>query len=182
MFVIRERPKYVLSITGYTEEVYTTTSRERFIFVNFRQNQTMWKDSSTSSSIVKRKPFVDLTNISSENDEPLKSDDKYDVLNMLPTTCESNELHVAVDDDKHFQNVHPLLGWNKHDLETGILSYDSFMQLMDPSNELPLLNLLSEIGGIVDSNQCLFCVGDETDETRCSLGLDVYKTCGSCQV
>ena len=119
----------------------------------------MWKDN-TSSSIVKRKPFVDLTNISSEDDEPLKSDDKYDVLNMLPTTCESNELHVAVDDDKRFQNVHPLLGWYKHDLETGILSYDSFMQLMDPSNELPLLNLLTEIGVIADSNQCLFCGGE----------------------
>ena len=181
MFVIRVRPKYVLSITGYTE-VYTTYKPLNVSFLNFRQNQTMWKDN-TSSSIVKRKPFVDLTNISSEDDEPLKSDHKYDVLNMLPTTSESNELHVDVDDDERFQNVHPLLGWYKHDLETGILSYDSFMQLMDPSNELPLLYLLTEIG-VGDRFKSVFVLwwGDEKDETRSSLGLDVYKTCGRCQV
>ena len=80
-----------------------------------------------NSSSSKRKPFVDLTNISSDN--------------------------------TRFQNVHPLLGWYKHDLLTGILSYDSFMQLMNPDNDLPLMNLLTEIGVIADSNQCLLCGG-----------------------
>ena len=69
----------------------------------------MLKDSAFSS-IVKRKTFVDLTNISSENDKPLKSKNKYDVFNMLPTTCANNELHVSVDDKKCFQNAHPFSG------------------------------------------------------------------------
>ena len=41
---------------------------------------------------------------------------------------------------------------NKHDLETGFLSYNSFRQLMNPENDLPLMNLLTEIGVIADSN------------------------------
>ena len=36
--------------------------------------------------------------------------------------------------DDRFQNVHPLLGCYKHDFETGVLSYDKFMELMNPSN------------------------------------------------
>ena len=127
-------------------------------FLNFRQNQTIWKDN-TSSSIVKRKPIVDLTNISSEDDEPLKSNNKYDDQNMLPIICNKNELPVVVADEKRFQNVHPLLGWYKHDLQTGILLYESFMQLISPDNDRPLMNLLTEIGMIADSNQCLLCSG-----------------------
>ena len=36
-----------------------------------------------TSAIVKRKPLIDLTNISSEDDAPLKSDDKYNKMDDL---------------------------------------------------------------------------------------------------
>ena len=60
-------------------------------------------------------------------------------------------------DDNRFQNVHPLLSWYKHDLETGVLSYDKFMELMNPDNDVQLINVLTEIGVIADSNTCERC-------------------------
>ena len=73
-----------------------------------------------NSSSSKRKPFVDLTNISSDNEETLKSDKKYENMDMMPLI--SHEKGVTTDivgiDGTRFQNVHPLLGWYKHDLLT----------------------------------------------------------------
>ena len=112
-----------------------------------------------NSSSSKRKPFVDLTNMSSDNEETLKSDKKYENMDMMPLISHEKAVTTDIVDDTRFQNVHPLLGWYKHDLLTGILSYDSFMQLMNPDNDLPLMNLLTEIGVIADSNQCLLCGG-----------------------
>ena len=50
-------------------------------------------------------------------------------------------------------------GWYKHDFETGVLPYDKFMELMNQSNEVQLINLLTNIGIIADSNTCLLCGG-----------------------
>ena len=68
---------------------------------------------------------------------------------------DNNKLSSTSDTDR-FQNVHPLLGWYKHDLKTGGLSYDTFMDLMDPDNDILLLNLLTQIGVIAKENTCLF--------------------------
>ena len=84
-----------------------------------------------NSSSSKRKPFVDLTNISSDNEETLKSDKKYENMDMMPLISHEKAVTTDIVDDTRFQNVHPLLGWYKHDLLTGIMSYDSFMQLMN---------------------------------------------------
>ena len=58
-----------------------------------------------------------------------------------------------------FQNKHPLLGWYKHDLNTGELSYDKFCNVMQPENDFELMNLLTEIGVIAELNSCLLCGG-----------------------
>ena len=72
-----------------------------------------------NSSSSKRKPFVDLTNISSDNEETLKSDKKYENMDMMPLISHEKTVTMDIVDDTRFQNVHPLLGWYKHDLLTG---------------------------------------------------------------
>ena len=46
-----------------------------------------------------------------------------------------NEQNKVGNLERHSQNVHPLLGWYKHDLDTGHLSYDKFQQLMSTEQE-----------------------------------------------
>ena len=47
---------------------------------------------------------------------------------------------------RNYQNIHPLLGWYKSDLETSHLSYEKFLELTDPDNERAMYDLLTEIG------------------------------------
>ena len=122
---------------------------------------------STPSYTVKRKALVDLTNVCSDEDIYLKSDNKYSVQDLLPIlednvdTNSSKPASIFEDlSSDRFQNVHPLLGWYKHDLNTGVLSYDDFNNLMQPENDVQLINLLSEIGVIADHYKCLLCGGD----------------------
>ena len=75
-----------------------------------------------------------MTNVLSDKDSKLKS--------YKP--CYAAKLFEF--DTDRFQNVHPLLGWYKHDMETGILSYDTFMDLIKPDNVIELLNLMTQIG------------------------------------
>ena len=54
------------------------------------------------TAILKRRPFIDLTNISSDNDEPLKSDDKYNKIDMMPVISNEQTLNgEAADDSKN---------------------------------------------------------------------------------
>ena len=122
---------------------------------------------STPSFTVKRKALVDVTNVCNDGDIYLKSDNKYSVQDLLPIlednvdTNSSKPASIFEDlSSDRFQNVHPLLGWYKHDLNTGVLSYDDFNNLMQPENDVQLINLLSEIGVIADHNKCLLCGGD----------------------
>ena len=42
--------------------------------------------------------------------------------------------------ERNYQNVHPLLPWYKHDLETGHISYEQFQRLMSVEHEEELLD------------------------------------------
>jgi hypothetical protein len=84
------------------------------ISIGFQQNRNMFSHPNSSSS--KRKPFVDLTNVyvSSDNEETLKSDKKYENMDMMPLISHEKAVTTDIVDDTRFQNVHPLLGWYKH--------------------------------------------------------------------
>ena len=80
---------------------------------------------------------------------------------MLPNITQSHHSTspISSEECERFQNIHPLLDWYKHDLRTGRLSYDDFSELMNPDNDIELINLLAQIGIIDDSKQCLMCGG-----------------------
>ena len=91
---------------------------------------------------LKRKALVDVTNLCSDEDSPRKTDNTNLAEDFLP----------IVTDSKLGSEI-------KHDLKTGELSYDKFSSLMQPENDLELINLLTEIGLISNSNPCLLCGG-----------------------
>ena len=113
---------------------------------------------------MKRKQFSDITNcIPRKSDErnedvPLKSDNA-NAMDLMPifTNEYAVEIPSKADLNPREQNVHPLLGWYKHDLETGVLSYDALQNLLRPENDIQLLNLLTDVGMIAKSRQCQFC-------------------------
>ena len=109
------------------------------------------------STGLKRKPLVDLTNVSSDEDIPLKTDCSNLAVDLLPiiTRARTATSLISSEECERFQNVHPLLGWYKHDLRTGLLSYDNFCELMNPGKDIELINLLAQIGVLADSNQCM---------------------------
>ena len=77
----------------------------------------------------------------------------------MPITCthiiEPTVNHLVRD----YQNVHPLLGWYKADLEKGQLSYDQFRTLLQTDNEAQLIELLVSVGLIANNRPCIFCGG-----------------------
>ena len=75
----------------------------------------------TMPSGLKWKPLVDLTNISSDEDIPLITDRSNIAVDLLPimTHARNATRSISSEDCEHFQNIHPLLGWCKHDLHTG---------------------------------------------------------------
>ena len=114
----------------------------------------------TSTYSLKRKALGDLTNCSiDEETGPLKTDHNLcsDAVEMMPNITETSRIPSY--ERERFQNVHPLLGWYKHDLRTGFLPYDDFSDLMKPDNDIQLIELLEQIGVIADSNPCMMCGG-----------------------
>ena len=114
----------------------------------------------TSTYSLKRKALGDLTNCSIDEEiGPLKTDhiSCSDAVEMMPNIMETSQSPSY--ERERFQNVHPLLGWYKHDLRTGFLSYDDFSDLMKPDNDIQLIELLEQIGVIADSNPCMMCGG-----------------------
>jgi len=108
---------------------------------------------------MKRRAFEDLTNVSSDEDIPLKTEKVNNVLDLMPCLDDKENTKPVELDVSRFQNVHPMLSWYKHDLETGVLSYDNFMALMNPDNDVQLINVLTQIGVIAETNTCLLCGG-----------------------
>ena len=60
---------------------------------------------------------------------------------------------------RNYQNVHPLLPWYKHDLETTHMSYEKLQNLVSLDNELQLLDFLTEVNLLAKDRPCLTCGG-----------------------
>ena len=107
----------------------------------------------------KRKAFDDITNVCFHDNTHTKKDNSNQVADLFPhLPCKDSETMTQQAD--RFQNVHPLLGWYKHDLQTGVLSYDEFCELMKPDNDVQLIDLLTQIGVFPACNTCLLCGGE----------------------
>ena len=105
----------------------------------------------------KRKALIDLSNISSDDETTITNTKRTSIVDMLPTkTDKENTMPTQLLGDR-FQNVHPLLSWYKFDLNTSHISYESFMNLIDPKNDENLITFLTEIGIIASTNICLNC-------------------------
>ena len=82
-------------------------------------------------SYVKRKYLEDVTNIHETQQRAYKTEYPDISVQAMKSSCidanESNDYHLF----RNYQNVHPLLGWYKADLDTGVLSYDQFRALLE---------------------------------------------------
>ena len=111
-----------------------------------------------NSSFCKRKEFQDITNTYNNsrcsNIHTLLP--SCDDVKMTVTETEQNKL---VNLERQYQNVHPLLGWDKHDLDTGHFSYDKFQPLMSTEKEAELLDFFVELKLTAKERQCLLCGG-----------------------
>ena len=107
----------------------------------------------------KRKAFVDLSNISSDDETSYKSFKYVPAQYMLPQDVNKENTPVKSLDADRFQNVHPLLPWYKYDLNSSSMSYDAFLHLIDPKNDAEMITFLTDIGIIASSNTCLNCGG-----------------------
>jgi hypothetical protein len=85
-----------------------------------------------NSITLKRKCLKDITN-TNETDKCVYKTDYPDVsLEAMPIP---RDMELEVNDTdfvRQYQNIHPMLGWYKPDLETGKLSYDQFRALLQP--------------------------------------------------
>ena len=70
-------------------------------------------NSEVSSNMI-RKACVDFSDVSSNEDVPLKSDNINNTLDFIPRVHEKENFKIFENKDDRFQNVHPLLGWYKH--------------------------------------------------------------------
>ena len=96
---------------------------------------------------MKRKPLQELTNVM---DFMPKMSDKLD---------EDTDIPGKANLDRNYQNVHPLLPWYKHDLETTTLSYDRLQHLLHADNEVELIDFLTQLSIFPSQKQCVLCGG-----------------------
>ena len=96
---------------------------------------------------MKRKPLEELTNVM---DFMPKMSDKLD---------EDTDIPGKANLDRNYQNVHPLLPWYKHDLETTTLSYDRLQHLLHADNEVELIDFLTQLSIFPSQKQCVLCGG-----------------------
>ena len=110
-------------------------------------------------SYVKRKYLEDVTNIHETQQRAYKTEYPDISVQAMKSSCidanESNDYHLF----RNYQNVHPLLGWYKADLDTGVLSYDQFRALLETENEPQLIELLVTTGLIAEHRPCIYCGG-----------------------
>ena len=98
----------------------------------------------------KRKPLADISNECEQHQQCAKLSNEFPSDTFLP---------IPVQDAIVQQNLHPQLPFYKHDLITEHLSYDQLLQLLDPANDVYLIELLTSLGVIAVSQQCKFCGG-----------------------
>ena len=110
-------------------------------------------------SLYKRKEFEDITNTYHNSKRcnvhtllPLSGDVKMTDTEHHHFT--ENEQTKLDDLNRNYQNVHPMLGWYKHDLDTGHFSSDKFQQLMSTEKEDELLDLLVDLNLLAKERQC----------------------------
>ena len=66
-----------------------------------------------------------------------KSDYPQNAIDLLPNF--RNSVTNAINDqtlERDYQNVHPILPWYKHDLDTGKLSHENLVRLLNKDNEV----------------------------------------------
>ena len=119
-----------------------------------------------NTSVTKRKQLQDITN-SFE-----LSNKRCDVKLLFPNDSELNKkisadmndeecsMNVNSEFKRNFQNVHPLLPWYKHDLETGHFSYEKFQKLVSKEEEESMLDFLVQVDLIAENRPCLYCGGN----------------------
>ena len=73
-----------------------------------------------------------------------KNDDFNQAIALFPQLPRKVAAITVAQNPKRFQNVHSLLGWYEHDLQT----------------DVQLVDLLTQVGVFADSNPCLICGGD----------------------
>jgi hypothetical protein len=81
---------------------------------------------------LKRKCLEDITNTNATDKCVYKTDYPDVSLEAMPIP---RDMELEVNDTdfvRQYQNIHPMLGWYKPDLETGKLSYDQFRALLQP--------------------------------------------------
>ena len=81
-----------------------------------------------SRSIYKRKESEDIANtFENETNNANNEYFKHAMQNTNEDSAEKlNDTHKTPSFDRNYQNVHPLLGWYKHDLQTYHFSYEQF--------------------------------------------------------
>ena len=108
---------------------------------------------------LKRKCLEDITNTNATDKCVYKTDYPDVSLEAMPIP---RDMELEVNDTdfvRQYQNIHPMLGWYKPDLETGKLSYDQFRALLQPENEEELIQLLTDVGLLSKDRQCVYCGG-----------------------
>ena len=116
-----------------------------------------------NTSICKRKELEDITNtVDIIKRFNLDMTPAFDDTKMTETKQLNYREHTQVNEsklDRNYQNVHPLLPWYKHDLETGHISYEQFQSLMSVDHEEELLDFLVQYNLIAADRVCLLCGG-----------------------
>ena len=114
-----------------------------------------------NSSIFKQQALHDIIHtFKQQNSDANRDFLKRSVSELYPETVNETEKQQNILKlDRNYQNVHPLLGWYKADLETGQFSYDQFQTLMSVENEEQLLDFLVEVKLLAKDRPCLLCGG-----------------------
>ena len=93
-----------------------------------------------NTSFCKRKEFDEIT-------KTYYNAKRSNIDNLLPTLVGENMTVTKQQDygeieqnklgtlERNYQNIHPLLGWYKYDMETGHFSSDQFQKLLSTENE-----------------------------------------------
>ena len=114
-----------------------------------------------SKHILKRKTLQDLTNLpnkQTKSSPDIPNCSASDFLPILENVKNADaDTNTSFESSRHYQNVHPFLGWYKHDLQTKHMSYDKFMELTNVNNEKMMYDFLMDVGLIPKSRQCQFC-------------------------
>ena len=112
-----------------------------------------------SKHILKRKAVEELSNTSLHPSKQTETCSYFCKDDFLPILNES--IHHENKSDKEFtrnyQNVHPILPWYKHDLQTSHISYEDFLDLTNPDHERKMYEFLTDVGLIPSLRQCQFC-------------------------